>query len=42
MKRDERKREQYSLTGFVLVYNASGPVEFERKERLDRRNACKP
>ena len=32
MKRDERKRERYSMTGFILVYNAGGPVEFERKE----------
>ena len=41
MKRENHKRERYSLTGFVLVENVGGCVEFERKERLDRRNACK-
>ena len=32
MKRDDKKRERYSLTGCILVYNARGPVEFEIKE----------
>jgi len=35
MKGDERKRERYSMTGFILVCNAGGPVEFERKEKRD-------
>lgn len=42
MKLDDRKRERYSLTGCILVYNARGPVEFEVKEKLVRGDSNRP